>query len=196
MERLLLVDNYDSFTYNLAQLFCSLEVEVDVRRADEVDVAQVQQISPSFLVISPGPKTPEHAGNSCPLIEHFAGKIPLFGVCLGLQCIHEVFGGKTVHAPLPVHGKVSEVTHTGHPLFDGVPSPFRAARYHSLMLGGKSELQVTAQVGESVVMAASHPTLCIHGVQFHPESFLQEHGVSIARNFLRLARVSHGEDLT
>ncbi|MCB0332983.1 MAG: aminodeoxychorismate/anthranilate synthase component II [Bdellovibrionales bacterium] len=190
MERLLLIDNYDSFTYNLAQLFCGLEVQVEVRRADEVDVAQVEEFSPSFLVISPGPKTPAHAGNSCALIKHFAGKIPLFGVCLGLQCMNEVFGGKTVHAPVPVHGKVSEVTHTGHPLFEGVPSPFRAARYHSLMLAGVNELEVTAHTPDEVIMAASHPEYCIHGVQFHPESFLQEYGVQIARNFLVLARQS------
>ncbi len=186
--RLLMIDNYDSFTYNLVQLFYDFGLEVKVFRHDAVTVRQIQALRPRWLCISPGPKTPAQAGVSKEVIAHFHRAIPILGVCLGHQAINEVFGGTTVPAPVPVHGKRSQVYHFGGGLFDGLPSPFLAARYHSLMAAPNPppELEVTAQSGDGVIMGLSHRRYPLHGVQFHPESFLTHYGRELVGNFLRL----------
>jgi anthranilate synthase component 2 len=186
--RLVMIDNYDSFTYNLVQLFYEFDLEVVVRRHDEVDLTGVEALRPDWLCISPGPKAPVDAGISKAVIEHFYKKIPILGVCLGMQAINEVFGGKTVLAPVPVHGKRHEIFHRGEAIFAGLPSPFGAARYHSLMVSPASEaLLITARGADGVIMGLSHRNYPLHGVQFHPESFLTAYGRELAANFLRLA---------
>jgi anthranilate synthase component 2 len=193
MRRLVMIDNYDSFTYNLVQLFYEFDLEVLVFRHDAVSLSQVEALEPDWLCISPGPKAPAQAGISKSAISHFYKKIPILGVCLGHQAINEVFGGATVKAPVPVHGKRHQVRHQGRGLFAGLPSPFGAARYHSLMaLPNSPELEVTAWAEDGVIMGLSHRCYPLHGVQFHPESFLTDHGYSLAANFLRLARLGEG----
>ncbi|MFZ5452909.1 MAG: anthranilate synthase component II [Thermodesulfobacteriota bacterium] len=188
--RLVMIDNYDSFTYNLVQLFYEFDLEVLVFRHDAVSLSQIAGLEPDWLCISPGPKAPAQAGISKDVISHFYKKIPILGVCLGHQAINEVFGGATVKAPVPVHGKRHQVRHRGQGLFAGLPSPFGAARYHSLMAAPNSpELEVTAWSEDGVVMGLSHRRYPLHGVQFHPESFLTDHGQALAENFLRLARL-------
>jgi anthranilate synthase component 2 len=184
--RLVMIDNYDSFTYNLVQLFYEFDLEVLVFRHDEIDLAGIEVLKPDWLCISPGPKAPDQAGISKAVIAHFHRHIPILGVCLGHQALNEVFGGATVKAPIPVHGKRHQVFHQGQGLFQGLPSPFWAARYHSLMAVPNSpELEVTAWTGDGVIMGLQHRVFPLHGVQFHPESFLTDHGKALAANFLK-----------
>ena len=185
--RLLMIDNYDSFTYNLVQLFYEFDLEVLVFRHDAISLKEVAALKPRWICISPGPKAPAQAGVSKEVIGCFHRDLPILGVCLGHQALNEVFGGETVRAPLPVHGKRSEILHQGRGLFAGLPSPFWAARYHSLMAAQvPPELEVTAETRDGVVMGLSHRRYPLHGVQFHPESFLTSHGKELAGNFLRL----------
>ena len=184
-HRLLVLDNYDSFTFNLVQMFRQYDLAIEVVRSDKIEVDEVRRQEPDYIVISPGPKAPASAGISVELIQALHGVVPILGVCLGMQCINEAFGGVTVRAPLPVHGKTSRVTHTGTGLFAQVPSPFQVARYHSLAVSGlSSELEVSATSNDGVVMALQHKTTQLSGVQFHPESFLTEHGFKLIENFL------------
>jgi anthranilate synthase/aminodeoxychorismate synthase-like glutamine amidotransferase len=187
--RILLIDNYDSFTYNLVQAFLILGAEVDVRRNDAVDVEQARAAGFTHLVISPGPGTPSQAGVSMRMIAAFAGRLPIFGVCLGHQSLVEVFGGKVVRAPRLMHGKVSPVIHDGKGLFAGLPQRFEAGRYHSLIAEPSSipaVLEVTAQTPEGEIMGVRHRTLNIEGVQFHPESVLTPEGPKLMGNFLKI----------
>ena len=185
--RILLVDNYDSFTYNLAQALGVLGADVDVRRADAVSCADVAEAPPGALVISPGPGTPERAGNSVALVRALSGAVPILGVCLGHQAIGAVFGGRVVRAPAVVHGKTSRVSHDGAGLFAGIPSPFHATRYHSLVVDERtlpSVLRVTARSADGLLMAFRHETHPTYGVQFHPESVLTRHGPRLLANFV------------
>jgi len=186
-HKLLVIDNYDSFTYNLVQMFMQYRLSIHVYRSDRITLKEVEEISPDYLLISPGPGTPGNTGISMPLIRSFYKKLPILGVCLGMQCINEVFGGKTVRAPLPVHGKTSRIDHNGQYLFQGMPTPFSAARYHSLVIepAEKSDLEITASSNDKVIMGVSHPLFPLHGVQFHPESFMTEHGFFLVENFLK-----------
>jgi anthranilate synthase component 2 len=185
--RLVMIDNYDSFTYNLVQLFYEFDLEVLVFRHDAISLAEIAALKPRWLCISPGPKAPAQAGISKAVIAHFYQQLPILGVCLGHQAINEVFGGATRQAPVPVHGKRHQVLHTGRGIFQGLPSPFDAARYHSLMAVPNSpDLEVTAWTADGVVMGLSHRQFPLHGVQFHPESFLTSHGPQLAANFLSL----------
>ena len=192
MVRVLLVDNYDSFTYNLAQELGQLGAEVDVRRNDAFSLDEVEDAGPDGIVISPGPGTPADAGLSNAVVERFAGRIPILGVCLGHQCIAEVFGGAVVRAPELVHGKVSAIAHDGVGVFRGLPQPFEATRYHSLLVDEASlppELEVTARTAPStphpgLVMGVRHRALPVEGVQFHPESILTTSGMDLLGNFL------------
>ena len=187
---LLLIDNYDSFTYNLVHFLGDLGARCVVRRNDQITVDEALALKPAGIVLSPGPCTPNEAGICMALVEASARtQVPLFGVCLGHQAIGQVFGGKVVRAPAPMHGKLSAVEHKGQSVFEDVPSPFRATRYHSLIVdrsGFPTDLEVTAETGE-IVMGLRHRTLPIHGVQFHPESIASEHGHKILENFLRIA---------
>jgi para-aminobenzoate synthetase component 2 len=186
--RILLIDNYDSFTYNLVQAFLVLGAEVDVYRNDAISVQQALALDHSHLVISPGPGTPRDAGVSMPMIEAFAGRIPIFGVCLGHQSLVEVFGGKVVRAGRLMHGKVSPVAHDGKGLYAGVPQNFAAGRYHSLIAQADSMpevLQVTSRTAQGEIMGVRHKTLPIEGVQFHPESVLTPDGPMLMGNFLK-----------
>jgi anthranilate synthase/aminodeoxychorismate synthase-like glutamine amidotransferase len=185
--RVLLVDNYDSFTYNLAHLLCEAGAEVDVRRHDAVDEEEAEAADPTHLVISPGPGRPSEAGVSGALVRRFAGRIPVLGVCLGHQCIGHVFGGEVVRAPQVMHGKTSPIDHSGRGVFAGLPSPLTATRYHSLVLDPASIpdcLEVTARTADDVVMGIRHRELPVEGVQFHPESILTGCGHDLLRNFL------------
>ena len=187
MAKLLVIDNYDSFTYNLVQMFRHYNLEIQVYRNDMVTLEQIEALKPDYVLISPGPKDPSHAGISIPLIKAFCHQFPIFGVCLGMQCINEVFGGKTVRSPVPMHGKTSMIHHNNYVIFRGISSPFAAARYHSLMVQfSQTELVVTSYSQDDVIMGMSHPEFPLHGVQFHPESFLTEHGFLLVENFLRL----------
>jgi len=186
--RLLLIDNYDSFTYNLMQAFLVLGAEVLVHRNDALSVQQALQLAPTHLCISPGPGTPYDAGVSMDMIRAFAGVVPVFGVCLGHQSITEVFGGKVVRAGRLMHGKTSMVTHDGQGLFAGLPDPCEVGRYHSLIAQPESlpsELVVTARTAEGEIMGLRHRELTVEGVQFHPESVLTPHGPALMANFLR-----------
>ena len=191
MPKLLVIDNYDSFTYNIVQMFMHYDLSIQINRSDQISIGDINIIRPDYLVISPGPKDPAHAGNSMTIISAFLEEIPILGVCLGMQCINEVFGGKTVRSREPMHGKTSKIYHENMGIFKDVPSPFLAARYHSLMVEIKNEeLIKTAQCVDGIVMGISHPIFPLHGVQFHPESFLTEHGPLIIKNFLRLGPVN------
>jgi anthranilate synthase component 2 len=186
---IVLIDNYDSFTFNLVHYFGELGAEVVVHRNNKVTASQVVDANPDAIVLSPGPCTPNQAGICLELVEKAAPTIPLFGVCLGLQSIGQAFGGSVVRAPVPVHGKLSEVTHQGQGVFRGINGPFRATRYHSLVVDRATlpdALTVTAET-DRLVMGAAHKTLPVHGVQFHPESIASEHGHLILKNFLELA---------
>lgn len=185
---LLMIDNYDSFTYNLVQYFAELGQEVQVYRNDEIDLEQVHALNPQHIVISPGPCTPNEAGISVPLIHAFAGKIPLLGVCLGHQSIGQAFGGKIVHAKQLMHGKTSLIHHTNQGVFRQLPNPYTATRYHSLVIEKASLpdcLEITAWTEDGEIMGVKHKTLAVEGVQFHPESILTEHGHALLENFLR-----------
>src|ERR1700677_1185224 len=187
-SNILLIDNYDSFTYNLVQAFLILGAEVDVYRNDEITVEQALALEPSHLVISPGPGTPRDAGISMRMIQAFTGRIPIFGVCLGHQSLVEVFGGKVVRAARLMHGKVSPVLHDGKGLYAGMPPQFDAGRYHSLIAEPSSmpaELEVTARTAEGEIMGVRHRSLPIEGVQFHPESVLTPDGPILMGNFLK-----------
>jgi anthranilate synthase/aminodeoxychorismate synthase-like glutamine amidotransferase len=188
--RLLLIDNYDSFTYNLVQAFLVLGAEVLVYRNDEITLAAADALQPSHLCISPGPGTPYDAGVSMPMIGHFAGRIPVFGVCLGHQSITEVFGGKVVRNARLMHGKTSLIEHDGHGVFAGLPQPLEVGRYHSLIAEPASmpaELSVTARTAEGEIMGIRHTRLVVEGVQFHPESVLTPEGPALMRNFLAMS---------
>ena len=190
---ILLIDNYDSFTYNLVQYFGELEQEVVVRRNGQTTVAEIEAMHPERIVISPGPCTPHEAGISIDVIRHFAGRVPLLGVCLGHQAIGAAFGGKVIRAANLMHGKTSSVEHDGKTIFRGIPSPMIATRYHSLIVEEKSlpdELEISATChdrdGERVIMGLRHRKFAVEGVQFHPESVLTEQGRQIVRNFMEL----------
>ena len=190
MTRVLVIDNYDSFTWNLVHLLGPLATSVDVVRNDAITTEEVLASQPDAIVLSPGPCTPNEAGICLDLVKRASPGIPTFGVCLGLQTIGQVFGGTVSRAPLPMHGKVSEVEHTGKAVFRGINGSFKATRYHSLIVDHETcpeDLLVTAETADGLVMGLSHRALPIHGVQFHPESILSEHGVTIMRNFFDLA---------
>ncbi len=186
--KIVMIDNYDSFTYNLYQLFSTVGAEVAVYRNDSITTEELQNIKPDAIVISPGPKDPSDSGISKEVVEDMGRAIPILGVCLGMQVINEVFGGRTVLAPRPVHGERDLIYHTGAGIFQSVPSPFLAARYHSLMVKISSkELDVLALNSENIVMAIRHKEYPITGIQFHPESFMTEYGETLAKNFIEQA---------
>jgi anthranilate synthase component 2 len=187
VHKLLVIDNYDSFTYNLVQMFMHYDLEIQVYRSDKITIEEIETLNPDYALISPGPKDPAHAGISIPLVRAFCDKIPILGVCLGMQCMNEAFGGITVRAPVPMHGKTSMIQHNNYGIFKGIKSPFIAARYHSLMTKfNETKLVVTSKSEDGVIMGMSHPEYPLHGVQFHPESFLTENGYLLVENFLRL----------
>ena len=189
--KLLMVDNYDSFTFNLVQYFGELGAEVEVFRNDEIDIAGIATRQPDLLVISPGPCSPAEAGISVEAIRHFAGKLPVLGVCLGHQAIGAAFGGKIVRAQQLMHGKTSEITTTREGVFAGLPEQFTVNRYHSLAIEREScpaELKVTAWTRDGEIMGVRHKTLPVQGVQFHPESILTEHGHAMLKNFLEQSK--------
>jgi anthranilate synthase component II len=184
---LLMIDNYDSFTYNLVQYFGELGAEVRVYRNDAITLDQVAALAPTQIVVSPGPCTPKEAGISVPLIQRFAGQIPILGVCLGHQAIGQAFGGRIVRSERVMHGKLSLVTHDGRGVFNGVPTPFAVTRYHSLAIERghlPSVLEVTATADDGEIMGVRHRELAVEGVQFHPEAILTEHGKRLLANFL------------
>lgn len=186
---ILLLDNYDSFTYNLAQYLGELGCQVEVHRNDRISVEQIVQRKPERIVISPGPCTPEEAGISVELIQTLAGKVPILGVCLGHQAIGAAFGGKIIRAPKLFHGKISQIQHKGSGIFRGLPNPFTATRYHSLIVERKSlphELLITAETTDGTIMGLQHRRHKLAGVQFHPESVLTESGKQLLQNFLSL----------
>jgi anthranilate synthase/aminodeoxychorismate synthase-like glutamine amidotransferase len=184
---LLLIDNYDSFTYNLYQYFCELGQEVRVARNDRLTLDDVELLAPERIVVSPGPSTPDHAGVSNEMFRCFGSRIPMLGVCLGHQCLGQVYGGKVVRAGRVMHGKTSPVHHDGKGLFRGLPSPFNAVRYHSLLVERvtlPAELEISAWTEDGTVMGLRHRRLPVAGIQFHPESFMTEYGREILTNFL------------
>jgi len=184
---LLMIDNYDSFTYNLVQYLGELGEDVKVARNDEITLEEIEALGPQRIVISPGPCTPKEAGVSVPLIRRFAGRIPILGVCLGHQSIGEAFGGRIVHAQQLMHGKTSLIHHRGEGIFRELPEPFTAIRYHSLAIERETKpevLDVTAWTDDGEIMGVRHKTLPVEGVQFHPESILTEHGHALLKNFL------------
>ncbi|MGZ6176323.1 MAG: anthranilate synthase component II [Candidatus Binataceae bacterium] len=186
--RILMIDNYDSFTYNLVQYLGELGAELEVRRNDAIDVAGVRAMAPQAIVISPGPCTPKEAGVSVPLLRAMAGELPILGVCLGHQCIGEAFGGKVVRAGRLMHGKTSPIVHDGRNIFAGLPNPFDAMRYHSLLVDADSvpsSLEVSARTAEGEVMGLRHRTLPVEGIQFHPESIGTPDGKRLLANFLK-----------
>jgi anthranilate synthase/aminodeoxychorismate synthase-like glutamine amidotransferase len=187
--RVALIDNYDSFTYNLVQYLGELGAEVLVHRHDQIDVAGVAALEPTHLVVSPGPKTPDEAGISVDAIRELAGTVPILGVCLGHQAIGQAFGGRVVRGREPVHGKTSEIRHDGRTVFAGLPTPMTATRYHSLVVDpdGAADLEVTAWCDGDVVMGLRHRHLPVEGVQFHPESILTGEGRALLGNFLSLS---------
>ncbi|HZZ07327.1 MAG TPA: aminodeoxychorismate/anthranilate synthase component II [Candidatus Binataceae bacterium] len=188
MARVLMIDNYDSFTYNLVQYLGELGAELIVRRNDAIDIAGVRAMAPQAIVISPGPCTPKEAGISVALLREMAGELPILGVCLGHQCVGEAFGAKVVRAGRLMHGKTSAIVHDGATIFAGLPSPFEAMRYHSLLVAADSIpscLAVSARTAEGEVMGLRHRTLRVEGIQFHPESIGTPEGKRLLANFLR-----------
>jgi len=187
-EMILMIDNYDSFTFNLVQFLGELGQELIVKRNDEITISDIEQMKPDFLMISPGPCSPNEAGISMDVIKYFAGKIPIFGVCLGHQSIAQVFGGNVVRADRLMHGKTSLMYHDGKMIFADIPNPFTATRYHSLIVKKETLpecLEVTSWTEEGEIMALRHKTLPIEGVQFHPESIMTSHGKELLQNFIR-----------
>jgi anthranilate synthase component 2 len=185
---LLMIDNYDSFTYNLVQYFGELGADVRVFRNDQITVAEIEKLKPDHIVISPGPCTPTEAGVSVETIQKLAGKIPILGVCLGHQSIGQAFGGKIIRAKQLMHGKTSMIHHQGQGVFHGLPTPFEATRYHSLVIEREScpaVLEITAWTEDGEIMGVRHKTLAVEGVQFHPESILTQHGHAMLANFLK-----------
>ncbi|AHD07613.1 para-aminobenzoate/anthranilate synthase glutamine amidotransferase component II [Paenibacillus larvae subsp. larvae DSM 25430] len=192
VEMILVIDNYDSFTYNLVQYLGELGEDIIVKRNDQTDVTEIERLSPDHLLISPGPCTPNEAGISLQVIEHFKGRIPILGVCLGHQSIGQVFGGEVIRAERLMHGKTSPVFHDGHTVFEGLPSPFTATRYHSLIVKKESLpdcLEISAYTEEGEIMGFRHKEFPIEGVQFHPESIITDHGHQLLRNFLKYEKV-------
>jgi anthranilate synthase/aminodeoxychorismate synthase-like glutamine amidotransferase len=187
---IVVIDNYDSFTYNLVQYFGELGVEIEVFRNDKASVEEIVALKPSHIVVSPGPGTPLDAGISNELIERTGAGTPILGVCLGHQCIGHVFGGEIIRAPRLMHGKTSQIHHNGEGLFANIPSPFEATRYHSLIINQPvpQNLEITARTNADEIMGVRHREYPIYGVQFHPESFLTEHGMQILQNFLSLSQ--------
>ncbi len=186
---LLLLDNYDSFTYNLAQYLGQMGQELVVRRNDQITLDEIEELAPERIVISPGPCTPQEAGISIPLVERFAGKIPILGVCLGHQAIGAAFGGRIIRAKKIMHGKTSEILHDGRTIFRKLPQRFTATRYHSLIVERKSlprELEISAETSDGTIMGLRHRRLRVEGVQFHPESVLTDAGFQLLQNFLAL----------
>lgn len=185
---ILVIDNYDSFTYNLVQYLGELGEEVKVYRNDEIDIAGIEALAPDHILISPGPCTPNEAGISLDVISHFKGIIPIFGVCLGHQAIGQAFGGNVIRAERLMHGKTSAIQHTGESVFEGLPVPFTATRYHSLIVEKETlpeELEITAWTEEGEIMGLRHKHYPVEGVQFHPESIITDHGHQMLRNFLK-----------
>jgi len=185
-----LIDNYDSFTYNLVHYLGELGADVTVHRNDAVSIEDVLAEKPDAIVLSPGPCTPKEAGICCDLIARAGGEVPIFGVCLGHQAIGHVFGGEVVRAPIPMHGKLSEILHEGRSVFRGLNHSFQATRYHSLIVKRDTlpeALEVTAHTADGLIMGLAHKSLPIHGVQFHPESIASENGHALIRNFLEIA---------
>lgn len=185
---ILVIDNYDSFTYNLVQYLGEMNVEMDVVRNDKITLGQIRKLMPEGIVISPGPCTPNEAGVSVPLIKEFFKEIPILGVCLGHQSIGEAFGGVVVKAPSIVHGKTSEILHEGKGIFINIPNKFRATRYHSLIISPEhfpDELEITAKTEEGVIMGVQHKKYPVFGVQFHPESIATQHGKVLLQNFVQ-----------
>lgn len=190
MPRIVLIDNYDSFTWNLVHLIGALGVDVDVHRNDTLTVGEVEAMKPDAIVLSPGPCTPNEAGICLDLVATLGVSVPTFGVCLGLQAIGQAYGGDVVRAPLPMHGKLSAIRHQGRTIFRGINGPFAATRYHSLVVDRRTcpaPLSVVAETDDGLIMALSHTDHPVHGVQFHPESIMSEHGSTMMRNFLDLA---------
>ncbi|HYL69576.1 MAG TPA: aminodeoxychorismate/anthranilate synthase component II [Candidatus Limnocylindria bacterium] len=186
---ILLLDNYDSFTYNLAQYLGQMGQELEVRRNDQITLNEIEDLAPERIVISPGPCTPKEAGISVPLVEHFAGKIPILGVCLGHQAIGAAFGGRVIRASKIMHGKTSKIHHDGKTVFRGLPQDFQATRYHSLIVERKSlprTLEISAETANGTIMGLRHRKFRIEGVQFHPESVLTAPGFRLLENFLSL----------
>ena len=184
---LLMIDNYDSFTYNLVQYLAEIGQEVKVVRNDQISIEEINKLNPQYIVISPGPCTPNEAGISLELIEAFNGKIPILGVCLGHQSIGQAFGGKIIHAQTIMHGKTSRISHNNKGVFSGIKNPFIATRYHSLVIDRKSLpdcFDITAWTDDNEIMGIKHKKLAIEGVQFHPESILSEYGHDLLKNFL------------
>jgi para-aminobenzoate synthetase component 2 len=184
---ILVIDNYDSFTYNLVQYLGELGEEIVVKRNDEIDLAGIEALAPDHILISPGPCTPNEAGISLALIDRFKGEIPIFGVCLGHQAIGQAFGGDVIKAENLMHGKTSDIHHNGKTIFEGVPSPFTATRYHSLIVKRETLpdcLEITAETDNGEIMGLRHKEYPIEGVQFHPESIITQHGLTLLRNFL------------
>lgn len=188
----LLIDNYDSFTYNLRDYFSQLNFPCAVVRNDEISIEEITTLNPSSIIFSPGPETPSKAGNMMEVIKSFHESIPMLGICLGHQGIGEFFGAKLVRANKIMHGKTSPVFHNSHPIFSQIPSPFEGMRYHSLILQEteKTPLQVIAKTGEEEVMAFVHPQYKICGIQFHPESILTPHGITILKNWIDLISIN------
>lgn len=185
---LLMIDNYDSFTYNLVQYLSILGEEVMVKRNDMVTVPEIMELSPGYMVLSPGPGIPDEAGILLQAIRQYAGTMPILGVCLGLQAIGRAFGGKVVQAGVPMHGKISLIYHDGKSLFAGLPSPFKAVRYHSLVVERETlprDLEISAWTEAGEIMGLRHRRLPVEGVQFHPESMLSEYGLELLANFLK-----------
>lgn len=194
----LLIDNYDSFTYNLYHYLAELDVEVVVKRNDALGVDDILALAPRGIVLSPGPCTPDEAGICLDLVKQAAGKVPMLGVCLGHQTIGQAFGGKVVRAPAPMHGKVSQIYHRARGVFSGLPNGFRATRYHSLIVERDSLpdcLAVTAETEDEIIMGLEHKTMPLHGVQFHPESIESEYGHKILQNFVNLSEEFRKETL-
>ena len=190
---LLLIDNYDSFTYNLFHYLGQLGEEVVVKRNDQITVADALALRPDSIVLSPGPCDPDKAGICLPLIENASGGVPILGVCLGHQAIGQAYGGRIVRAPVPMHGKLSDIHHNGTSVFAGLKDGFKATRYHSLIIERESlpsSLEVTAETDDGLIMGVAHKRHPVNGVQFHPESIASEHGHALLRNFLALARAS------
>ena len=186
---ILLIDNYDSFTFNLAQYLGQMGENVEIRRNDQITLDEIEELQPERIIISPGPCTPKEAGISVPLIQRFAGKIPILGVCLGHQAIGAAFGGRVVRAKKIMHGKTSEIKHDSKTIFRGLPQPFVATRYHSLIVDRKSlprALEISAETDDGIIMGLRHRKLRVEGVQFHPESVLTDAGFQLLKNFLTI----------
>ncbi len=188
---ILVIDNYDSFTYNLVQYLGELGADLQVYRNDQITLEEIEALAPERIVISPGPCTPKEAGISVPLIQQFASQIPILGVCLGHQSIGQAFGGRIIRAPRLMHGKTSLIYHDGRALFQGIPNPFIACRYHSLVIERESLpdcLEITAETDQGEIMGVRHKVFPVEGVQFHPESVVTEYGKVLLKNFLELRR--------